>query len=835
MQTLADAGWPTTGASGRARYKWFFDTAGGDGEVQGGNVRHAEYLLMVEDLTLNSADPTLTRDRLGELTFLDALNEERFVTRWDSTNPPAYTTNTPDTPPSPSPFWRRLMGSGTPGTGGPQGVMGAEVGYRLTDAHVDMYVALSLLGNPASPLHVLWLTDQQDHNLDQAPCCDRPEGDTFIPLVTTGDISIVKEAAPESAQAFAFTGDLGAFALVDDGVGSNSQDFLARAPGSYAVTETVPSGWSLGSIVCDGDSDGGSTIDVAGATVTIDLDAGETIACTFHDGELPPAGQGTITIVKDAVPDGPQSFSFTGDLGPFALADSSPTDKSITFTGLALGSYDVTETVPAGWDLAGIVCVDPDSGTTVDVGTATASIDLDDQEVVTCTFTDHERGSILIGKTALGSATPPSFDFTGDLGAFSLANGGSTSFDDLVAGTYLVTETVPGGWILTSLSCEDPDGGSRFSLSTATATIDLDPGEEIVCTFVDAVPATLIVEKDAVPPSPQDFPFTSGLGPFTLDDAVPDDADAFAASITFGGLSPGEVEIAEAVPAGWVLTDLVCDDPTGDSSVDPAGAAAVARLAAGETVTCTFVDTAQAPSRGTIVVVKQAFPESSISFSFGGDLGAFALVDDGVSANSATFASLFPGVYGVFEVVPAGWSLGSITCEDPDQGTSVNLAGASAAIDLDAGETVTCTFVDTEIPVELGTLTIVKDSVPNAPRVFQFLGDLGSFVLSDGGPAATSISFPGLTPGTYAIEEVVPADWRIDGIECSDPDSGTTVDLGTVTALVDLDAGEAVTCTFRNRLFEPFNVVEIPTLSAWALALLALLLAAAGAIVLRRL
>jgi hypothetical protein len=796
-------------------------------------VRHAEFLLMVEDLTLNSADPTLTRDRLGELTFLDALNEERFVTRWDSTNPPDYTTNTPDTAPSPSPFWRRLMGSGTPGTGGPQGVMGAEVGYRIDDAHVDMYVALSLLGNPVSPLHVLWFTDQQDQNLDQAPCCDRPEQDTFIPLDITGDLTIVKEASPEGAQSFSFGGSLGAFVLVDDGVASNSQVFLDRAPGSYTVTETVPSGWALGSIVCDGDADGGSSVSLATATVTIDLDPGESIACTFQDTELPPAGQGTITIVKDAVPDAAQSFSFTGDLGAFALSDSSPTDKSITFTGLAIGPYDVTETVPAGWDLAAIVCVDPDGGTTVDVGTATAAIDLDDGEVVTCTFVDHRRGSIVIGKTALGDPAPPLFDFTGDLGAFSLADGGSTSFDDLLPGTYVVTETVPGGWLLSALSCQDPDGGSRVSTATATATIDLDPGEEVVCTFVDVVPATLVVEKHASPQSPQDFAFTSGLGPFTLDDPAIDDADAFADSITFSGLSPGEVEVSEVVPAGWALTSIVCTDPTGDSSVDPAGATAVARLDAGETVTCGFTNAAEVPGTGTIVVVKQAFPESSTVFSFGGSFGAFTLTDDGVSANSRTFTSVVPGFYTVFEDALAGWTLGSITCTDPDQGSSVDLTMRQAAIDLDAGETVTCTFVNTEIPTETGTITVVKDSIPDALRVFQFGGDLGSFVLSDGGPAATSLSFPGLAPGAYEIVEVVPADWRIDGIVCVDPDSGGTVDPANATAFVDLDAGEVVTCTFTNRLFQPF-VTEIPTLSQGALGLLALLLAAGGAMLLRR-
>jgi hypothetical protein len=592
MQNRADAGWPDLSGSGRARYKWFFDTANDDGEIQGGNVRNAEYMIMVEDLTLNSADPTLTRDRLGEVTFLDDLANVNFRVRWNSTNPPAYTTNTPTTAPSPSPSWRRALGSGTAGTGGPQGVSAAQIGYRITGVFIDMYVDLALLGNPTGTLWVIWLTDQQDTSLDQAPCCDRPDDGLFIPLVVTGDVQIVKEASPEGAQSFGFTGDLGAFSLTDDGTAANTADFLARDPGSYDVTETVPAGWSLGSIVCDGDTDGGSTIDLAGGTVTIDLDPGESIACTFHDTQLPPPGQGAITIVKDAIPDGAQSFSFTGDLGAFALTDSSPENKSVTFTGLAIGGYDITETVPAGWDLTQIVCVDLDQGTTVDVGTATASIDLDDQEVVTCTFVDVQRGSVTIAKqTQPAMANGQLFDFTGDLGAFSLPGGGDTTVTNLLPGSYDVTETVPAGWLLTQIVCDDPDGGSTFDLGTFTATVDVDPGEQVTCTFIDALPATLVIQKDAVPDDPQDFDFTSGIGPFTLDDAVPDDADGFANSITFTGLAPsGVMDVTELVPAGWTLTGLTCDDPTGDSTVSLATATATVLLDPDETVTCTFTN-----------------------------------------------------------------------------------------------------------------------------------------------------------------------------------------------------------------------------------------------------
>ena len=90
-------------------------------------------------------------------------------------------------------------------------------------------------------------------------------------------------------------------------------------------------------------------------TGTIDLDDGETVTCTFTNTQ-----RSTIVIVKDAVPDGPQDFSFTGDLGDFTL-DDDPADDTLsnTFTSALLpanDTYVVTETVVDGWDLTGLVC-----------------------------------------------------------------------------------------------------------------------------------------------------------------------------------------------------------------------------------------------------------------------------------------------------------------------------------------------------------------------------------------------------------------------------------------------------------------------------------------------
>lgn len=90
-------------------------------------------------------------------------------------------------------------------------------------------------------------------------------------------------------------------------------------------------------------------------------------------------------------------------------------------------------------------------------------------------------GTITIVKQASVSG---SFDFTGDLGGFSLNSGGSATFDDVDAGVYAVTETDPApAFVLTGLSCDDAN--STVDVGARTASIHLEPGEHVTCTFTN--------------------------------------------------------------------------------------------------------------------------------------------------------------------------------------------------------------------------------------------------------------------------------------------------------------------------------------------------------------
>jgi hypothetical protein len=107
----------------------------------------------------------------------------------------------------------------------------------------------------------------------------------------------------------------------------------------------------------------------------------------------------------------------------------------------------------------------------------------------------------------------------------------------------------------------------------------------------------------------------------------------------------------------------------------------------------TAVDEASAPAHDITIAV-DAIPDSATDIAFTGDLGSFVLDDDVDPTLPAwrTYFNLTPGGYTVTETVPPDLSLLDIRCDDPDGGTVVDLETAQVEIDLDLGESITCTF-----------------------------------------------------------------------------------------------------------------------------------------------
>jgi hypothetical protein len=163
--------------------------------------------------------------------------------------------------------------------------------------------------------------------------------------------------------------------------------------------------------VCSGDTEAvigaSGTFDAGDTGVSLDVDAGETIVCTFTNTKL-----GTIIVEKQTNPDGASgSFTFTGD-----AAGSIGDGGTITVNNLLPGTYTSVESNPGpSFVLTTITCNDLASATpsVPDAPTRTATFKLDPGETVTCTFTNTAQAHVNVVKT-VSTAVPPAgvtFDF----------------------------------------------------------------------------------------------------------------------------------------------------------------------------------------------------------------------------------------------------------------------------------------------------------------------------------------------------------------------------------------------------------------------------------------
>ena len=495
---------------------------------------------------------------------------------------------------------------------------------------------------------------------------------------------------------------------------------------------------------------------------------------------------GGIIAVKDSVPDDPEDFTFTagGGLSPTSFAlddDGNPNNGTSNARGFPAepgSGYSLSEIPLSGWDLTSSTCSD---------GSPVSNIDVSQEEVVTCTFTNRKRGRIIVVQDSLpndpqdfsftvgGGSSPSSFQLDDDSNA-TLSN--IQVIDDVVPGAgHSVSQATPAGWATAQTSCSD---GSPVS------NIDVAPGETVTCTFsnLSNTAGRIVIVKDTDPNDPQDFSFTTGggLSPagFVLDDDG-SNANTFSNTRDFI-VSPGNgYSVSESALAGWFVASATCSDGSPPSNID---------VGSGETVTCTFVNRVS----GRIVVAKDARPDDPQDFDFtaGGGLSpsTFQLDDDGAEGNplssTRTYASVPPGSgYSISESVPSGWMQASATCSDGSPVTN---------IDVGVNENVTCTFTNDR----QATLVVIKDAQPDDPQDFSFTTGGGlsptSFQLDDDGDdsnaLASSRTFTNLTPGSgYSVSEAPQPGW--DGTAtCSD---------GSPPSNVTLDAGEVVTCMFTNR------------------------------------
>jgi hypothetical protein len=263
-----------------------------------------------------------------------------------------------------------------------------------------------------------------------------------IDIQNCGSIIIHKQTIPSpdpTATSFGYTTTGGlvpsTFSLLD----TESQDFQSPEiqEGTYSVTEGDPGpNFALTAINCTSSGTSTFTTNVGTRTVSIDLDATDTVECTFVNTLQ--TGAIKITKTRKHAASGPGDHPHAG-VG-FTIGGTPVTTDAngqACVDGLAFGSYDVVETVPAGYVGEG--------GSTT---TVTKSVTVDNS--ATCAALPYAGESVSFHNTPLTNLTV-SVDSqvdggtasTIDCGAGVVSTGpngdGSTSRNNLVPGTYTCT------------------------------------------------------------------------------------------------------------------------------------------------------------------------------------------------------------------------------------------------------------------------------------------------------------------------------------------------------------------------------------------------------------
>jgi hypothetical protein len=259
---------------------------------------------------------------------------------------------------------------------------------------------------------------------------------------------------------------------------------------------------------------GASTI--SGSPYHVALDAVDGAAVGQRDNQMQSGAvpvNGTIVIVKDAVPDDAQDFSFNITNGStfdqdFTLDDDGGADNtypnSMSFS-LPEGTYTASEfNIPGGWDLTDLSCeVAGSNGSTysVDLAGGQATINLFTSfasgDTVTCTFTDSKivNQDLTVTKTAtpsLGRTYHWLIDKSVDQTEVNIADGDTAEFN------YTVEVTPDGytdtGWAVNGqITVSNPNA---FDISGVDVTDTIDNGG--TCTVTNGTNVTVPANDSVV-------------------------------------------------------------------------------------------------------------------------------------------------------------------------------------------------------------------------------------------------------------------------------------------------------------------------------------------------
>ncbi len=579
---------------------------------------------------------------------------------------------------------------------------------------------------------------------------------------------------------------------------SPAADIMATSV-DITATETVPVGWTLVGASCS-DTRGAATGNgtgtfgtLAGSTVTVpaaNVRVGSDITCTVTNEKTP-----SISIAKTSV-GGSGTFSFATtntSSTPVSVttpsAGSTATSSPSTVTNRA-NPVTITETVPSGWRLTAASCTDR-NGTASGNGTATfgslstatvtvAAANLRPGADIVCTVTNDRPATLRVTKQAIGGGGPFPFTVTGGASSSFTVNPNPPSIPQVTqtitpvtaaASTKIVENgAASAGFTLVDVTCVDQGGAPTGSTigtpnlvntpaEMGNVTVSLVPAADVNCVFTNiknADIALIKVSRGGDTTVPFTVSYDDGTSLVTPTITTTGGVGTSSFSVRFPTLVTSRLlDIAETVPAGYVLTAVECSATSGSISVvssNLTAGTARASVTPGTTGSCKFTN----DKRPTVTIRKQT-TNGTGSFSFSGGtngLGPSFNLDTTPAnpASSSVFTLTAPNTAtSITETLPTDWQLTAVTCVD-GSGATVSapgwLVGGTLTIpgaSLPGGANLTCTYVnDHLLPLIDVTKTAGTLTGPDGA---------GNFSIS----YAIAVTNSGLGSGTYGSLTDTPA------------------------------------------------------------------------------
>lgn len=458
---------------------------------------------------------------------------------------------------------------------------------------------------------------------------------------------------------------------------------------------------------------------------------------------------------------------------------------------------------------------------------------------------DPGRFDLFIKKGAGGTAG--SVDSESNVG-----DGGTTGENQVLAGTYNVSETAAAGSgtnasdYTTSLACFDDDdgdgvkdGGEAPVGANGAGDVSVGIGDDVVCTFTNTRKTgkiEVVKDFDANSPASARANLFVKQGTTTVasrTDAADGDGTG-EVTVPTGSYDISETQGSNTSFADYTTTVACVDEANGNASVTISGLASDNRsgtvsVAHNADVKCTFTN---ARKVGKIELVKDfdanspSSARADLSIKQGGNLISGGFKDDAADGQGTGELTVPTGSYDISEAAGLGTDLAdyntTVQCvrEETNPDTVLSLSGIAtdnraATVAVGDGHDVKCTFTNAR---KVGKIQLVKDFVgaPSSARADLFIKQGGTTIsggfandVADGGGTA-ELTVP---TGSYDISELAGhlngtetdlADY-VTSVTCvreeTDPDTALTlsnVSTNNRSATVAVGDGQDVKCTFTN-------------------------------------